>query len=302
MHNNIENIYNNLIADEKLKNGTKYERITAVVYKLLDETNTVFHDLRLRGNGKKAKHQIDVTIVKDSQTKRILVECKEYDKVVGIGIVRDFFGAVTQIKPDEAVVVTTKGFTKGAIDFANDEGIKLAILREAEDSDWDGLIRKVKINATVITIGTPTITWLAINEEAIEDVGNLLGEDWGGVETKGTFDEYLYNSNHEVISNYEEVLNPVLNKAKRIPNERTEGTFEFEETVFIKMHGHYIPVIGFDYEFTSGKSTLEVNVDDGGKVAVLLFEILNNESRSLIFQHQIEKWKFAENGEVINKI
>jgi hypothetical protein len=302
MHNNIEDIYNNLIADEKLKNGTKYERITAIVYKLLNEANTVFHDLRLRGNGKKAKHQIDVTIEKAGQDKRILVECKEYDKVVGIGIVRDFFGAVSQIKPDEAVVVTTKGFTKGAIDFANDEGIKLAILREAEDSDWDGLIRKIKINATLITMGTPTITWLAIDEEGIEKARHLLGENWGKDETKGTFDEYFYDSNHEVISNYEEVFYSVLNRAKRIPNERTEGRFEFEEPVFIKIHGHYIPIRGFDYEFTSGKSTFEVNIDDGGKVAVLLFEILNNESRSLIFQHQIEKWKFTENGEVINKI
>lgn len=87
---NLEQIYNNLIANEKLKNGSKYERLAAVVYKVIDESDSVIHDLRLRGDGKTAQHQIDVTIEKSGISKRVLIECKEYNKVIGIGIIRDF--------------------------------------------------------------------------------------------------------------------------------------------------------------------------------------------------------------------
>lgn len=52
----IEKVYNWYIADEMLKLGTKYERLAAVVYKILDEDNVVIHDLRLRGQGKIAQH------------------------------------------------------------------------------------------------------------------------------------------------------------------------------------------------------------------------------------------------------
>ena len=95
----MENVYNRYISNEKLKSGTKYERLAGVVYKILDEEDIVIHDLRLRGDGKTAEHQIDVTIEKCGTKKRILIECKDYDEVVGIGIIRDFYGAVAQIKP-----------------------------------------------------------------------------------------------------------------------------------------------------------------------------------------------------------
>jgi hypothetical protein len=45
----MDNIYDRHIADEKLKAGTKYERLAAVVYKAFWENNVVIHDLRLRG-------------------------------------------------------------------------------------------------------------------------------------------------------------------------------------------------------------------------------------------------------------
>ncbi|KIL36210.1 hypothetical protein SD71_09695 [Cohnella kolymensis] len=66
----IEQIYNRLIAEEKLKNGSKYERLAAVVYKILDDSKTVIHDMRLRGDGKSAQHQIDVTIEKGGTQKK----------------------------------------------------------------------------------------------------------------------------------------------------------------------------------------------------------------------------------------
>lgn len=91
MSQEIEIIYNEHIADEKLKQGTKYERLAAIVFKTLNTSDVVVHDLTLRGDGKKTPHQIDVMITRANVSKRVLIECKDYDTKVGISIIRDFF-------------------------------------------------------------------------------------------------------------------------------------------------------------------------------------------------------------------
>lgn len=51
-------------------------------------------------------------------------------------------------------------------------------MREAEDSDWDGLIRTIVLNMEVIMMNTPAITWIASSEEERERVYKLLEENW----------------------------------------------------------------------------------------------------------------------------
>lgn len=297
----VEQIYNKIIADEKLKNGSKFERLAAVVYKILDESDSVIHDLTLRGDGKRAQHQIDVTVKKNGSSKRILIECKEYDKVVGIGIIRDFFGAVTQIKPDDAFVVTTVGFTKGAVDFARDEGIKLAILREAKDSDWEGLIRTIVINIGFIMMDTPKISWIAFDEAERERVQKLLKDNWGETKSLSTQHEFFYDESFNMISNFQNVFKPILNSAPRIPNQITKGRYEFGNKRYVKMLDHFVAIKGFEYEFKSYSNEMQSIVDDGGKVASLLFRILDSDDKYLIFENEIENWTFDDNGEVIPK-
>ncbi|MCZ2258263.1 restriction endonuclease [Sporosarcina sp. G11-34] len=135
-------MYDEHIAEEKLKQGTKYGKLASVVIKTLNKNDVVIHDLTLRGDSKKTGHQIDVVVhsLGSNVSKGILIEWKDNDSKVGISIVGDFFGAVSQINPDEAFVVTTKGYTKGARSFAEDEGIKLAMLRGFKEQDCEGKI------------------------------------------------------------------------------------------------------------------------------------------------------------------
>ncbi|MCY7674924.1 hypothetical protein [Bacillus safensis] len=46
-------IYDQYVSNEKLKNGTKYEKLAAIVYKVLENQDVVIHDMRLSGVGKK---------------------------------------------------------------------------------------------------------------------------------------------------------------------------------------------------------------------------------------------------------
>ncbi len=90
------------------KSGTRYERLAAVVFAALDQNSVVIHDLKVVGSDTGVGHQIDVKIEKDGRTKRILLECKDFDVSgdnVGLGIVRDFWGVVDDIHPDESWII-----------------------------------------------------------------------------------------------------------------------------------------------------------------------------------------------------
>jgi Restriction endonuclease len=130
------------------KEGTRYERLAAVVFKTLHEQQIVVHDFRLRGDST-VKHQIDVLVEVDGKQKRVLIECKDFDKKgksVGLGILRDFRSVVEDTNADEAFVLTCTGYTKPARKYAKAKGIKLAVLRAFEDRDWEGRIKHVSVD------------------------------------------------------------------------------------------------------------------------------------------------------------
>jgi hypothetical protein len=66
----IEVIYDRNVAAEKLKHGTKFEQLTALVFQLLDADVTVEHDVKLRGDGKTTVHQIDVHVARGPKMKQ----------------------------------------------------------------------------------------------------------------------------------------------------------------------------------------------------------------------------------------
>lgn len=72
---------------------------------------------------------IDLMLTKDSAT--TLVQCKNWkSSKVGVAVVRELFGVVTAEGADGGIVVCSGGFTKEAIEFARQSGIKLLGGRE----------------------------------------------------------------------------------------------------------------------------------------------------------------------------
>ncbi len=122
--------------------GTRYERLTTLVFKSIEATGAVIHDRKQRGDAD-VPHQIDVLIEAGGQTRRTIVECKALGKAkVGLGIVRDFKGVIADIHPDRAIIVTTVGFTPYAQKYAARHGIELAILRTLPE----GYLREYSID------------------------------------------------------------------------------------------------------------------------------------------------------------
>ena len=178
MGSDVDLIYDRLVAEEKLKAGTKYERLAAIAFRELTGQATV-HDLRLRGSSG-VRHQIDAVVGEDH--KRILIECKDYGSKIGLSIIRDFSAVVADIEPAEAFVVTTVGFTQDAVKFAESKGIRLALLRPPDDQDWSGVVRKVVLDVTVTgQTGPPNVTW----EVHPDDRDKIDGDSaaWGLAQT-----------------------------------------------------------------------------------------------------------------------
>lgn len=142
------------------KAGTRYEILAALVFKALEEKNTVIHDLKLVGASDVA-HQIDVTIETNGRKHRVVIECKDFDisgSKIGLDIIRNFRSVLEDTHVDEGIVITCNGFTSDAQKYAKAKNIKLVILRKFEDADMQGRVKTIVVNLVVQTPKTPTAT------------------------------------------------------------------------------------------------------------------------------------------------
>lgn len=111
------------------KPGVAYERITAVVLAVMGWEN-VQHDVRAGREGRRARHQIDVVATNpEGSAHRLIVECKDWNRTVGKNTVDAVVGVRDQLGADAAAIITTAGFTSGAIDVADDEGIARLVVQ-----------------------------------------------------------------------------------------------------------------------------------------------------------------------------
>ena len=92
-------------------------------------------------------HQIDVLTQHTAglHQYRTAISCKQWNKKVGLSIVRDFSEIVDDARFSKGVIVSKMGFTAPAIDYAESKNIGLVELRKPVDSDWNGYIREIRI-------------------------------------------------------------------------------------------------------------------------------------------------------------
>jgi hypothetical protein len=133
------------------KAGTRYERLAALVFKILEDRNVVIHDLKLVGDSS-VPHQIDVSIENAGKRRRVIIECKDFDlsgRKVGLDILRNFRSVIEDTEAEEGIVLTCTGYTQDAQKYAKAKGIKLAVLREIRAEDLEGMIQTVIVELNV---------------------------------------------------------------------------------------------------------------------------------------------------------
>jgi Restriction endonuclease len=126
------------------KAGAAYERLAALVLAGLGWKN-VKHDTKVGSFGRRAEHQLDVTATHpDGSVRRLLVECKDWNRKVGKQTLDALVGVRDQIGFDAAMAVTTVGFTAGAVDVAVDENLAMIVLREYQAGDGP-FVRRIEV-------------------------------------------------------------------------------------------------------------------------------------------------------------
>jgi Holliday junction resolvase len=71
---------------------------------------------------------IDIVLARDGQL--IVVQCKRYNKPVGVAAARELYGVLKDKGVSEAILACTSGFTKGVVDFVRDKPIRLVGLED----------------------------------------------------------------------------------------------------------------------------------------------------------------------------
>jgi hypothetical protein len=296
MTSRYDSIYDRFSDVASSKTGTKYERLVAFVLRVLREHDAVIHDIKLIGDSE-VKHQIDVTLLRSGQSARTLVECKDFDvsgKPVGLPIIRDFSAVVDDTHPDEALVITCNAFTEDARKFAKAKGIKLAVLRQFEDSDWKGRVKTIEITFQVMSITEPSVELRLSADanlhfqaelQAIGATGRIVGKR-----------QPVYVHHH---GNRQQIAEFVQDLANGHPREE-EGSVRMEvRDVSLEVSGNpLIPVeaLVICFDVYHDHHSLKVTSD---KVAELLLQGLSG-SDIIIFDQDLQRLAIdPETGEIV---
>lgn len=273
MTQEIDLIYDAAVADEKLKNGTKYERLTAIVFQILHDSACVVHDVHLRGDGKQARHQIDVEVSAGPQheRRRVLVECKDHGPgtKVGLSEVRDFNGALIQLQPARGIFVTTSDYTGPALVYARDENIALAVLRPFTGQDWGGRLREIDITAIGYSPGTPATEWTPTGRTASSPPGLALAPE------ATRFDStWYYDENGQAQGTLLTLLDEWWGEVNAtVPTDGTaemSGSWTLQEPTWLLQDGQLSEVTGFTWTAPVEHMTSLIKVDQGKRIVDLI--------------------------------
>jgi hypothetical protein len=301
----IAHIYDRLVAAEKLKSGTKYERLGALVFQVLDRSALIVHDVSMRGPGKDAQHQIDVTATdRGGQQRRVIVEMRDRKDRVGLGQVRDFFGVIHQLEPDSAWIVSSTGFTADAIAYARDEGVGLAVLRPTQDGE-DNRIKAIHFRIAARVLGVPTITsWLPSDEAEGRRLAELWQDQQGIVVRADPDDEFFYDANGAKLGSLRAILEPIFHTLEVDLGENS-GTHEFERIHYLDLGGARAAVRGFTYSVSLHESINEFTVGNASSVAELIFRSVDGTVESpvdrVVYDTDLRGLALDEAGRVISR-
>ncbi len=127
------------------KNDPKWKRFETLVAKLQQgfspNAKVTLND-KIAGRRSGVKRQIDISVRQTIGQFEILIviDCKDYSKAVDVKDVEEFLGLVEDVGANKGALVTAGAFTKAAKTRAQDAGVNVYRLVDAEDHDWRSYI------------------------------------------------------------------------------------------------------------------------------------------------------------------
>ena len=270
------------------KQGVKYERLAALVFKSLETRGVVIHDKKLIGKSG-IPSQIDVIAEDKGRIKRrILVECKDFDvkgkkKKVGPGVVRGFLSVVNDMKPrPQGLIVSCNNFSPDAIQFAAYNKIKLAILRKINDADLEGRITKFVLDFSYETTPDASMGLLFPNEAIMGNFQRCLREN-GIPDISSPDSGVFFEASNGEINSVDEFVNTKVYEYMRdnptedygiIPVDLSESSIKVKDVATFPINAVEITFIRRSYS-----AKLESYSE---KVAEMIFRVLEDEAEDVI--------------------
>ena len=266
----------------------EYERFTQEIYQELVnadvlKTTKVQHNVKLKGRSGQ-EHQIDVYWEYEIAGTRqmVAIECKNYNKTVGIGKVRDFYGVLCDLNNVAGIMVTKVGYQKGAKEYASEYGISLKELRTPNLGE--AIIGEVEMNFDISVrrcLFLVDADYAETDKFSVSKYKHFL--DWMRLNNESSWassthvplelvDRNIVNSNGVTIVTLEKI-------EKELPKDSdSDIVFKYEDA-FVNTRWGKIKIneIKYEYEYKNEKKIIAIDAQDF--VKAILKDALNGEIR-----------------------
>ena len=129
------------------------EQLVTTLLAKLDPASAVRWDARLPRKRRTGTRQVDTVIsgVVGTTPITVIVNSKLHRRPVNPNLVADLAVTMREVDAARGILVSTSGFSKKALETAEDNGVETYVMRPATDKDWAGLIRTASITGNLIS-------------------------------------------------------------------------------------------------------------------------------------------------------
>lgn len=266
--------------------NTEYEKFAQEIYQgLLNEESIkaiqVQHNVKLRGKSGQL-HQVDVYWEYElaGVNHKVAIECKNYNKPVSVGKVRDFYGVLSDLNNVNGIMVTKVGYQKGAKEFATHYGINLKELRLPNKEE--SIIGRLELNLNI----SITRRLFLLDDEWAKSSINLEGyrkylmffsgdNDWTTTNyfpLETLSDAKICDKNGIPIMSFDELED-------KLPSENTEPEyiFNFEDAYIDTRNMGRVKIKKVKYVFIQEREKKVFDIDARYFIKAILKDVLNGE-------------------------
>lgn len=120
----------------------EFEDLVERIHRSFHSAAKIVRNDHIRGINSGESRQIDIAIRYNLGPNLVLiiVECKRHGRKVGVNAVAAFIATRDDVRANLAIMVSETGFTRGARNLADRNGIKTYTLRDTRESGWAGQI------------------------------------------------------------------------------------------------------------------------------------------------------------------
>lgn len=248
-----------------------YEKFTQEVYQELVnadvvKTIVVQHNVKLKGMSG-CNHQIDVYWEYELAgiEHKVAIECKNYNKLVPVGKVRDFYGVLSDMNNVIGVMVTRVGYQRGAKKYAKEKGIRLQELRVP--SLGEAIVGCIQLDLHVLIrrcLFMPDMQWIIGHNIDIQGYIQLLNRlDFQRINKWNNAthiplelqDYNIKNSRGQIISSLDKL-------EEDLPKDSTsDKVFQFTDAYVNTCYWGQVKIREIRYEYEQDNQTRIISID-----------------------------------------